>query len=63
MNLVTRGYKNYKYIKLTHPRSLLSRIPLVIIDNKIRFGFIFDTRPCFILYIRVPFFMVKWGPA
>ena len=56
--------------KLLNPRSSESRIPLLVIDSRWKWGFYFQmARPgakykkCFGLYLRVPFIMARWGCA
>jgi hypothetical protein len=46
------------------PRSSLSLLPLVIVDERVKWEFFIIRHPSpFGLYIRIPFLMLRWGSA
>ena len=50
-------------MKLLNPKSSESKIPLLVIDKKIKFGFFLQLKAPFGLYIRLPFIFARWGSA
>jgi hypothetical protein len=50
-------------MKLINPKSSESRLPLLVVDSKIKFGFFVQRGRPFGLYIRLPFVMARWGCA
>lgn len=50
-------------IKVLNPKSSESWIPFFVIDSEIRFGWFLQIQEPFGLYIRCPFFFLRWGSA
>lgn len=50
-------------MKLLNPKSSESKVPLLVIDSKFKFGFFFQGGKPFGLYIRLPFVFARWGCA
>lgn len=50
-------------MKIYVPKSAESKLPMIVIDHRIKFGWFLQRQSPFGLYIRIPFLWMRWGSA